>query len=102
MSSQPPDDIMSAALFIRNCRTKTFLTRAEKEAINRAKLKIAFWACRAENIAASRENLVYVLGEDAKDIMERFDKYLEREGDANGKGELGRKKGEGASFWDNV
>ncbi len=99
MSSQPPGDIMSAALFIRSCRAKTFLTRAEKEAINRAKLKIAFWACRAENIASSRENLTYILGDDAKDIMEKFDKYLERGDD---KDDSGKKKGDGTKFWENA
>ncbi len=57
-------------------RGKRYLTQTEKVELNKAKLHVAYWACRSENIIASRENLAYVLGADAADIMNSYDKYL--------------------------
>ena len=103
MSSGPelPNDIMDAAQFIRKMRTKSYLSRQEKENLNRAKLKVAFWACRQENIVPSRDNLSYILGEDSRDIMTAFDKYLERGDEAAAREREKRKGGAkgGTQFW---
>lgn len=92
MSSNPdlPDDVYEAVQVIRELRTKPYLSRADRETINRAKLRVAFWACRTESIPATRDNLTYVLGPDAADIMNAYDKYLQRDdGPAPGSGSGG-------------
>lgn len=76
MSSTPPDEILDSVKLIQRLKAKSLLSREERENLNRAKLHIAYWACRSENIIASRENLAYVLGPDAADIMNAYDKYL--------------------------
>jgi hypothetical protein len=102
-SSNVPEDVLEAVQLIRDAGTRTYLTRADKENVNRAKLRVAFWACRTEGIMASRENLTYVLGADAAEIMNNYDKYLERseEGGEEGDGKRTTKKG-GAGFWENA
>ncbi|MDR1613488.1 MAG: hypothetical protein LBT97_12010 [Planctomycetota bacterium] len=98
-----PDAVIAAGDLIKVSKLKDVITRADREAINKAKLKIAFWACRTERLPASRENLTFVLGPDAKDIMESYDRYLAQEDDASParKSSRGDKKGSGA-FWGGV
>jgi hypothetical protein len=72
----PPEDIMDSVRLIQRLRSKAYLSSEEKVELNRAKLHVAYWACRSENIIASRDNLAYVLGSDAADIMGSYDKYL--------------------------
>ena len=74
-----PDSIFEAAKYIQEMKDKPHLSRLERENLNRAKLRIAYWACRTENVVASRENLSYVLGPDATEIMSAYDKYLDRD-----------------------
>lgn len=95
--SDLPDDIMDAVLFIREARGRDFLSRADRENLNRAKLRIAFWACRSENVMPSRETLTYILGPDAPEIMGNYDKYLER---ADERDEAARRnKKDKDAFW---
>lgn len=104
-SANVPEDILEAVQLIREAATRTYLTRTDKENLNRAKLRVAFWACRAEGIMASRENLSYVLGADATEIMNNYDKYLERteekEKEKAEKDKRGAKKGS-SGFWENA
>ena len=78
-ANRPPDDILDAVRLIRRLREKNILTREEKIDVNRAKLRVAYWACRSESVIASRETLSYILGSDATEIMSQYDRYLERE-----------------------
>lgn len=93
-----PNDILDAVKYLRELEGKTFLTRLERENLNRAKLRIAFWACRTENVVASRENLSYILGGDAAGIMSAYDKYLES-GDSSSDGGKRRKRSDTGEFW---
>ncbi len=99
MAGHPPDDVLEAVKYIRRLREKTYLSREEKIDLNRAKLRVAYWACRSESIVATRETLGYILGGDAAEIMGHFDRYLEREKE-EGKDEGKRQGGGGAGFWD--
>ncbi len=90
---------MQAVKYIRKLREKTYLSREEKIDLNRAKLRVAYWACRSEHIVATRETLGYILGSDAAEIMGHFDRYLEREKDGGKDGDQ-KKGGGGTSFWD--
>ena len=95
---------MEAVKLIRDLRDKTYLTRDDRENLNRAKLRVAYWACRSESIVASRENLAYVLGSDAADIMNAYDKYLERDAERR-KNAPGKKKPGGTGgtkFWEDA
>lgn len=105
--SELPDEIYQAAEVIRELRDKDNPTRAEREILNRAKLRVAFWACRSESIVASRENLTYILGPDASAIMGAYDKYLEREDvrEAEQRAEEARRRrrrGDKTQFWESV
>jgi len=93
MSSTPPDDVMDSVKLIQRLKTKSYLSRDERESLNRAKLHVAYWACRSENITASRDNLAYVLGPDAADIMNAYDKYLVATKDKELEEKERRKKG---------
>jgi hypothetical protein len=98
-ASTPPEDVLDAVKVIRRLREKKYLTREEKIENNRAKLRVAYWACRSENIVASRETLVYILGSDGAEIMGHYERYLEREkAKADGKKKEGG--GDGSAFWD--
>lgn len=99
--SNIPEDIMDAVKLIRELRDKRYPTRDDRENLNRAKLRIAYWACRSESIVASRENLSYVLGSDALDIMKAYDKYLESDADRKKAAAERRKKrpGDKTQFW---
>lgn len=110
---EPPDDIMDAIQVIQDLRDKSYMSRMERENLNRAKLRIAYWVCRNENIVASRENLSYILGSDAGDIMRAYDKYLEKDKErekeeGKGKGKPKSKPGDpkkgggGTQFWGNA
>lgn len=102
-ASNLPQDIFEAAKVIQELQGKTYKSRMDIDNLNRAKLRIAFWACRSENIVASRENLAYVLGSDAKDIMGAYDRYLEKDEETKkreGK-DKGGKKGS-TNFWENA
>lgn len=104
-SSNLPEDVLAAVQLIREAATRTYLTRTDKENLNKAKLRVAFWACRSEGIMASRENLSYILGADAAEIMNNYDKYLERadekDKEKTDKDKRGAKKGN-AGFWENA
>lgn len=106
-----PEDIMDAIALIRDMREKTYVSRLERENLNKAKLRVAYWVCRNENIVASRENLAYILGSDATDIMNAYDKYLEKEKEkeqsapekpAKPKPGDTKKRGAGGQFWEGV
>lgn len=106
--SLPPDEVLESVKVIQKLKAKTYLSREEKADLNRAKLHVAYWACRQENVVASRDNLVYVLGSDAEEIMAAYDKYLvtaeerERREKERAKAEKERKsKGSkgGTQFW---
>lgn len=103
-STNLPEDILEAVRFIREASTRTYLTRTDKENLNRAKLRVAFWACRTEGIMASRENLTYVLGQDAAEIMGNYDKYLERVDEQGAARQKTDKRGNKRSggFWENA
>lgn len=75
--SNLPDDVLDAMQLLQETRDKVYLSRQERENIHKAKLRIAYYVCRSENIVATRENLAYILGSDADDIMRAYDKYLE-------------------------
>ena len=100
--NHPPDDVLEAVRAIRRLRGKTYLSREEKIEMNRAKLRVAYWACRSEGIVASRESLTYILGVDGNEIMSHYERYLEREKERKKgippRGASG--DGDGASFWD--
>lgn len=100
-SSGVPEDLIDVVKFIQQCKTKKYLTREEKIDLNRAKLRVAYWVCRSENIIASRENLAYILGPaDAADIMTSLDKYLvSEEEEAKRKKSAKPRKGKGG-FWE--
>lgn len=99
-NSGVPDDLQDAMKFIQKCKMKKYLTQEEKTDLNRAKLRIAYWACRSENIVASRENLAYILGPaDAAEIMGAYDKYLVTEEEAAKRRKQARKKKDKGSFW---
>lgn len=99
--NHPPEDILDAVRVIRRLRDKKYLSREEKVEINRAKLRVAYWACRSENIIASRETLGYILGSDGAEIMSHYERYLER-GKEKSKGSARKIPGggDGSSFWD--
>ncbi len=104
-----PSEILDAVTIIRELGRKTYLSKPEREDLNRAKLRIAFWACRTENIVASRENLAYVLGIDAPEIMGAYDQYLERSDEREAREEAAsreaaekRRHKEGGPFWKNA
>lgn len=104
-SSGVPEDLLDAVKFIQDCKTKKYLSREQKIDLNRAKLRVAYWVCRTENIVASRENLAYVLGpEDAAEIMGSYDKYLLSEEETKKKQEQqqqqAKKKKSKGGFWE--
>lgn len=101
MTTDPelPESVEAAVKVIRELREKTLLTREDRENLNRAKLRIAYYACRSENVAATRENLTYILGPDAIDIMNAYDKYLEREAERKTEKPSRNRRGQG-QFWD--
>ncbi len=99
----PPDDIMEAAKYIQKMRGKTYMSREDKENLNRAKLRIAYWACRSEGIVATKYNLEYVMGADAVDIVKAYDKYLVNEAERAEREKRERKEKGGkddGKFWD--
>lgn len=98
-----PEDVADAANLIKALQAKPILTRAEKDKINQARLKVAYWALGSEQVAASRENLTYILGSDSKEIMSNYDKALEQEKDKDKTGDTKRKeKGKDSGFWENA
>lgn len=104
--STPPDEVMDSVKLIQRLKGKTYLSREEKIDLNRAKLHVAYWACRSENIIASRENLAYVLGPDAGEIMGAYEKYLvtEKEKEEREREERKKRKArkDGTKFWGDV
>lgn len=96
----PPEDVQEAVKVIRRLRDKKYLSREEKVEVNRAKLRVAYWACRSENVVASRETLTYILGSDGAEIMSHYERYLEREKEKAKKGDTRRYSGDGSTFWD--
>ncbi len=98
-AGNPPADVLEAVKTIRRLRDKKYLSREEKIDVNRAKLRVAYWACRSENIVASRETLIYILGSDGAEIMGHYERYLERENKKNADAKKDGKSG-GTSFWD--
>lgn len=96
----PPEDIMDSVKLIQKMRGKQYLTSAEKVDLNRAKLHVAYWACRAEGIIASRDNLAYVLGSDAAEIMGSYDKYLISMEEKEKQDRERRSQKKDAGFWE--
>ncbi|MDR0362594.1 MAG: hypothetical protein LBJ46_07950 [Planctomycetota bacterium] len=95
-----PETISAASVLIKALENKTVVTRADREAINKAKLRIAFWACSVEKLPASRENLTYVLGPDAKEIMDSYDRYLIQDKPASSAPKRAKRpRGQGSEFW---
>ncbi|MCC8190460.1 MAG: hypothetical protein LIP77_07475 [Planctomycetes bacterium] len=78
MREELPDEIMEAVKAIRAMEGKVFLTRREREVLHRAKLRIAYWACRSEGVPTTRENLGYILGADAAEILAAYDRYVKQ------------------------
>lgn len=100
-ASNPPADVLEAVKVIRKLRDKKYLTREEKIDVNRAKLRVAYWACRSESIIASRETLVYILGSDGAEIMGHYERYLEKEKEKKEKSDAKKRAGgDDSSFWD--
>lgn len=100
-SSDVPEDLAESVKFIQKCRMKKYLTHEEKVDLNRAKLRIAYWVCRTENIIASRENLSYILGPaDAAEIMGAYEKYLMTEEEIKKKRQQKKQKDEHGGFWE--
>lgn len=95
-----PEDVLNAANLIKALKEKQVLTRAEKDKINQARLKVAYWALGTERVVASRENLTFVLGPDSAEIMANYDRALEMERDkADERREDGRTRRKGGNFW---
>jgi len=70
--SMPPDvpeTIQNATLLIRQILAKSVLTQQDREAIRKARLKVAFWACVTEKITPTHDNLVYILGSTAHEVI---------------------------------
>ena len=101
-----PEDIVAAGQLIRTLESKAVITRHDREAITKAKLRIAFWACGTENLPVSRDNLSFVLGPAARDIMSAYDRAMEREREAavkTGAGKAAAKKGRSKpDFWGGI
>lgn len=99
-----PDDVLGAAEYIRQIQEKPLLSRSEKDKINQAKLRIAYWALGSEKVPATRENLSYILGADAKEILANYDKSLEREKQERSAkfSRESRDKGREGGFWESV
>jgi len=76
MPPDVPENIQNAALLIRRTLAKPILTRLDRETIHNARLKIVFWACAAENVAPTRDNLAYILGPDAQDVLAAYDQKV--------------------------
>lgn len=97
-----PDELLESVKFIQECKGKKYLSREQKVDLNRAKLRIAYWVCRSENIIASRENLAYILGpEDGAEIMGAYDKYLVSEEEAERQRRAaGKRKKSTGTFWE--
>ncbi len=96
------EDVMEAIRYIHQMRGKKYTTREEKENLNRAKLRIAYWACRSEGIVASRDNLEYVMGVDAMEIIKAYDKYLVSEEEKAQRERLSRRqrqRKDSGKFW---
>ena len=79
MPPDVPENIQNAALLIRRTLAKPLLTRLDHEAIHNARLKIVFWACAAENVTPTRDNLAYILGSDAAEVMAAYDQKLKNQ-----------------------
>lgn len=98
-----PSEVLEAVNFINATQDKKTLTRQDRDNLNRARLRVAYYACRSENIVATKENLSYVLGADAAEIMSSYDKFLENE-ETRAKElrakEATKKKGQQSGFWE--
>lgn len=104
MSTDPdlPEAVEEAVKLIRELRKKPHLTREDRENVNRAKLRIAYWACRNESVSATRQNLSYVLGRDAEAIMKAYDKYLENESQRKDEDPARKRQPDKTRFWGGV
>ena len=82
MPAMPPDvpeNIQNAALLVRRLLAKPLLTRQDRETVHNARLKIVFWACAAENVTPTRDNLAYILGPDAAEVMAAYDQKIKEQ-----------------------
>lgn len=98
-----PSEVLEAVNFINATQDKEKLTRQDRDNLNRARLRVAYYACRSENIMATKENLSYVLGSDAAEIMTSYDKFLENEETRAREiraREAARKRGQQPGFWE--
>jgi len=97
-----PEDILDALTLARTLAGKERRTRDEEETMNRARIRIAFWACRREGLYANWENLSFVLGEHAAAIRPAYDRMLagRRTAEAEKAKAARRRDGGDGAFWD--
>ncbi|MDR3210631.1 MAG: hypothetical protein LBU79_01795 [Planctomycetota bacterium] len=74
-----PESVRNAGHLIKTLEKKPGLTTAERDLMKQAKLRVAFWSCQKEHIPPTRENLGYVLGNDATEIMDAYDNFINRD-----------------------
>ena len=91
-----PETIQNAVLHIRRLLAKPVPTRMDMETIHNLRLKIVFWACAAENVAPTRDNLAYVLGPDAREVMAAYDRKLKDQKEHG----VGPRPDTETGFWD--
>ena len=85
-SPDAPESIQQATLLVRRLLAKPVLTRQDKETLHNTRLQIVFWACRAENILPTRDNLAYILGPDAAEVMAVYDRKIKEQKKSRGTG----------------
>jgi len=74
-----PPDIADAAFVIRELEAKPVRTASEEGNLNKARLRVAYWACRRAGVVPSRESLAFIMGPSAGSLLDRYDKELEEE-----------------------
>jgi len=60
LTTQP--DIHDVIAAMRALEKRTWLTHTEKEALNQARLKVAFWVCRQKGVFTSWNRLCRAMG----------------------------------------
>jgi len=96
MQPDVPESIQNAAILVRHLLAKPLLTRQDRETLHNARLRIVFWACAAENVSPTRDNLAYILGPDATEVMAAYDKKLKDQKALD----AGAASDSASAFWD--
>jgi hypothetical protein len=91
-----PPEIRELVELIKRLNGKNYVTREDRSQLRQAKLGIAYWACRKENLAITRQNLAHVMGPDSEEVLDAYDKFIE--GRAAGGGRRWGRKPRG-DFW---